>query len=888
MKVLITEKPSVAMQFAKVLGAHDRKDGYIEGGGWIITWAVGHLVTLSYPQVYDPKYQTWNLDDLPFLPEKYLYEVIKDVSKQFKIVSKLFKSADVIYNAGDSGREGEYIQRLIMQEAGVIGKVPCKRVWIDSQTDDEIKRGIREAKDSSYYDNLSAAAYERGIEDYAIGINLSRALALKFAYKMKIDLGLDKYQSISVGRVMTCVLAMIVQRENEIRNFRPTDFYKIDALHKGFTSHFQAVKGSKYFESDIMYNASGFRDKKDAEEFLKTLQKDPRLTVTKADNKIEKKNAPLLFNLAELQAECSKRYKINPDETLAVAQSLYEKKMTTYPRTDARVLSSAVAKEIDKNIKGLQKIDEISKYAKDILSSSSYKGCEKTRYTDDSKITDHYAIVPTGETGSFDALTGLEKNVYLLICRRFLSIFMPAAEYKKSEIALVHTCGEQFFASTKILSKDGYLAVTGKGQDDDDKKPVSSVLENIQKGDVIDAQFGIVTATTKPPTRYNSGSMILAMENAGKLIEDDELREQIKGQGIGTSATRAATITKLVSNKYIDLNKKTQVLTPTKIGEYVIKVVSDTVPSMMSPKMTASWEKGLSQIEKGEVSPEKYRKTLEKFVRDSVEVIKQKEGMAPPQIKRDIAGKCPVCGSDLYEYENYYMCSAHKKNDKKSCQFMFSKTLSGVLLPDEIIEQLLNGETTDFMDIDGTNKEGKPTHYTVRITVMKNGECKLDFPKEETEETSIVCPKCAKMMQKGKFKYTCDCGYELWHTVSGKELEDGELNTLFDELITGPHGGFKTKDGVPFDGYLLFNDDKVYVGKTVLNKRQMSKDEYMELMENGKTEVLSGFISGKGSEFSAALKFADGYITFDFGDSPKGSSSKGKKKTGYKKKKTKK
>lgn len=883
MKVLITEKPSVAQQFANVLGAAERKDGYLEGNGWIITWAVGHLVTLSYPQAYDPKYEQWNLDDLPFLPKTYKYEVIKDVAKQFNTVKKLFKKASVIYNAGDSGREGEYIQRLIIQEAGA-SRIPCKRVWIDSQTDDEIKRGIREAKDSSFYDNLSKAAYERGIEDYAIGINLSRALALKFAYKMKLDLGLDKYQAISVGRVMTCVLSMIVQRENEIRNFKPTDYYKIDAQHKGFASHFSAVKGSRFFESDIMYNSSGFKLREDAQKFLSVLQKDEALTVIRADNKIERKNPPLLFNLAELQAECSKRYKINPDETLAVIQSLYEKKMTTYPRTDARVISSAVAKEVDRNIRGLTELDGIGQYAEDILNKVSYKGIEKTKYTDDSKITDHYAIIPTGDTGSLEDLTSLEEEIYMLICKRFLSIFMPPAEYKKSELELKHSCGETFATSTKILVKEGYLSLTGKGQDGDgeNRTPASSVLENIKKGDVIDAKFEIITATTKPPVRYNSGSIILAMENAGKLIEDEDLREQIKGQGIGTSATRAATITKLVKNKYIDLNKKTQVLTPTKIGEYVIKVVADTVPSMMSPRMTASWEKGLSQIEKGEISAEKYRATLEKFVRDSVDVIKSKEGMAPVQAKRDIRGKCPVCGEDLYEYEKFYMCSAHKKKDKKSCQFMFSKTLSGAELPDEIISQLLEGRDTDYMDIDGVNKEGKPSHYTVRIVVQKNGECKLEFPAEEKEETDIVCPKCGKMMQKGKYKYSCDCGYELWHTISGKELTSLELNTLFNELITGPYAGFKTKDGLPFEAYLIYSDDKVYVGKTIMNKRFMSKDEYMTLLENGKTEVLTGFKSSKGSDFSSALIFKDGLITFDFGDSKK--ASKGKSKARAKKK----
>ena len=634
--IIITEKPSVARQFASALGVSGSRDGYIENERWVITWCVGHLVSLSYPEAYDPALKKWSMDTLPFLPERYRYEVLKKTAKQYKIVKELLNRRDisVIYNAGDSGREGEYIQRLVYRMAGVEGRKPIRRVWIDSQTDSEIKRGIRDAKPASEYDRLSDAAYERAISDFAVGINLSRALSCKYGSAFNRRIESCRYIPLAVGRVMTCVLGMVVKREREIRDFKPEDYYKIDALHGDWTSHWKAVKGTRYFESLELCNESGLRRRETADALAAELQRDEKLTVTKLERKTEKQQAPALLNLAELQAECTKRFKISPKQTLELAQSLYEKKLTTYPRTDARVLSAAVCKEIEKNIFGLGKITGWQEETDTVIRNGWHRAIARNkRYVDDGKITDHYAIIPTGEGAKeYSRLSELEKKAYELIARRFLAVFYPSAVYSKVNVELRHASGEMFFASEKTLVEPGWRAICSqpKREDGDEEDKPKESLRNLREGETVKAVFQVVSATTQPPKRYTSGSLILAMEGAGKLIDDSELREQLKGSGIGTSATRAEILAKLEHDKYIALNKKTQIITPTAIGETLCELVSETVPQMLSPKMTASWEKGLSKVERGEIPASRYRAIMEDFVRKSVERIRASASVSLP------------------------------------------------------------------------------------------------------------------------------------------------------------------------------------------------------------------------------------------------------------------
>ena len=626
--VYIAEKPSVAQEFAKALKLNTRKkDGYLESDEAIVTWCVGHLVTMSYPEVYDEKYKRWSLETLPFMPKEFKYEVIPNVKKQFQIVSGVLNRQDVdtIYVCTDSGREGEYIYRLVEQMAEVKGK-KRKRVWIDSQTEEEILRGIREAKDLEEYDNLSASAYLRAKEDYLMGINFSRLLTLKYGNSISNYLG-HKYTVLSVGRVMTCVLGMVVRREREIREFVKTPFYRvlssISLEEKNFDGEWKAVKGSKYFESLDLYQENGFKEKVKAEELIAYLSDGEPLTctVTAIEKKKEKKNPPLLYNLAELQNECSKRFKISPDETLRIVQELYEKKLVTYPRTDARVLSTAVAKEIHKNLNGLSKYDMASPYLKDIVAFGSHKGLEKTRYVNDKQITDHYAIIPTGQgLQALNSVSHTARQVYDTIVRRFLSIFYPPAVYQKVSIT-TKIKEESFFSNFKVLAEEGYLKVVGTGnagkQDSESDMDMNffELLQTVKKGTVLPVkELTIKEGETSPPKRYNSGSIILAMENAGQLIEDEDLRAQIKGSGIGTSATRAEILKKLIHIKYLMLNKKTQIITPTLLGEMVFDVVEHSIRSLLNPELTASWEKGLTYVADGEITSDEYMMKLEHFI----------------------------------------------------------------------------------------------------------------------------------------------------------------------------------------------------------------------------------------------------------------------------------
>ena len=641
-KLLITEKPSVAMEFQKVIAKDAKRyNGYLENNEWVITWCVGHLVTMSYPEVYDEKLKFWRMDTLPFIPEEWKYEIIPNVKQQFEIIKGLMHREDIeeIYNAGDSGREGEYIQRLVLMMVKPDPKIKLKRVWIDSQTEDEIKRGVMEAKDSSNYDSLSDSAYLRAKEDYLIGINFSRMLSIIYGKQLANKINEEK-ASISVGRVMTCVLGMVVEREREIRNFVKTPFYKIVSnFNEGFSAEWKVTEKSKYFESPILYNESGFKKEDDAKEFINSLS-NKTFKITELKKTKQKENAPLLFNLAELQNECTKRFKIKPDETLEIAQNLYEKKLITYPRTDARVISSAVNKVITKNLNGIAtrfKNEEIQGYIKEMSEKKFSTNLEKTKYVNDSKITDHYAIIPTGQGyDNFDSLPELQKNVYLVIVKRFLSIFYPPAEFEKLNLTVTcktdDTHEENFFASTRVLKNPGYLTILKPDKDKDKNDSTNENGENNENTDDqnnninlqnLDLKKGmelnlnnldIKQSETTPPTRYNSGSMILAMENAGKLIEDEELREQIKGAGIGTSATRAGIIQKLEKISYIQINNKTQIITPTEKGEYIYDIVKKQMPDLLNPKLTASWEKGLDMVYKQEIPADEFMTKLKTYI----------------------------------------------------------------------------------------------------------------------------------------------------------------------------------------------------------------------------------------------------------------------------------
>lgn len=631
----IAEKPSVARQFADVLGVKGNAgNGYLESDTAVVTWCVGHLVTMSYPEVYDPNLKKWSLSTIPFIPTEYKYEVLPDTKKQFNIVAGLLTRDDIgcIYVATDSGREGEYIYRLVDSMAHVTGKEK-RRVWIDSQTEEEILRGIREAKPLSEYDSLSDAAYLRAQEDYLMGINFSRVLSLKFSNVVQRYLGMDRCV-IAVGRVMTCVLGIIVKREREIREFVKTPFYRLVANvgeeGQTFDAEWKAVKGTKYFESPLLYKENGFKERPAAEQLLAELKAgEPEAVAQAVERKKEKKQPPMLYNLAELQNDCSSFFKISPSDTLKIVQELYEKKLVTYPRTDARVLSTAVAKEIGRNISGLKNFQPVAEFAQGAMESGTYKGIAKTKYVNDKQITDHYAIIPTGQGfGALRSLAPTALKVYEIICRRFLSIFYPAAEYQKVAMTLSKN-GEKLFANFKYLINDGYLKVAAnsfsKKKDDVKYSPeFIARLAKIKKGDKLSVQgIDIKEGETSPPKRYNSGSLILTMENAGQFIEDEALREQIKGAGIGTSATRDGIITKLEKNKYISLNKKTQIVTPTFLGEIIYDIVYYSINGLLRADLTASWEKGLEGVAEGQISKQEYTDKMTTFVIKYTNLVKQ-------------------------------------------------------------------------------------------------------------------------------------------------------------------------------------------------------------------------------------------------------------------------
>ena len=756
----IAEKPSVGMEFVKALGikAGKKQDGYIEGDNDIVTWCYGHLIEMSYPESYDPDLKQWKMEDLPFIPAKYKYEVIKESAKQYKTVSSLLNRKDVsrIYYAGDSAREGEYIQRLVREKGGYNHNAEEYRVWIDSQTKDEILRGIREAKPLSAYDNLSDSAYARAIEDYLIGMNFSRVLSLRYAGMVSKYAGDGKYHAIAVGRVMSCVLGMVVSRERAIRNTRVVTYYTIQAdLGSGLKADWHITEKSRFKNTPENYNDIGLLDKIPVEELLEKLSEKNILTLVDINKTTVRKAAPLLFNLAELQAECTKVLKISPSDTLAIAQSLYEKKMTTYPRTDARVLTTAITKAYRDNIDGLKAVSELSDVVSEILSSGMYKSdrMDKTKYVDDSKVSDHYAIIPTGQgISQIDSLSDQERKVYMMIAKRFLSIFYPAAEYEKISFSMTAE-GEMFEGSATRLVKPGYLKVAGytPKPNEDSAFQVAESLNGAEP-----AAFELRTGKSKPPQRYTSGSMILAMENAGNLIEDPELREQIRGSGIGTSATRADVIKKLAANRYIKVDGKTQVISPAPLGEAIYEVLLRAVPNILNPAYTASWEKGLQGIVDGKVTKDYYLDKIYGYVRNGVREMKEKdhgqEVSGAIQNLKDIypeIGKasertgssgstgtgliCPICGKPISHNKRGYYCTGYKDG----CKFSLFDTLREVKITEAILADLISSWESDGKDAghSGTSKEisgfkskeGKRFPARIRITKQPGEYAKYEF-----------------------------------------------------------------------------------------------------------------------------------------------------------------
>ena len=961
--LIITEKPSVAQEFARILGVSGRNDGYIENDGYVITWCVGHLVEMVYPEEYDERYKKWRLEDLPFLPRDYKYNVIPSVSRQYDVVHKMLHREDIdtVYWAGDAGKEGQTIEENIRKFGGVREGMKELRVWIDSQTEEEILRGIREAKDMSEYDNLAKSGVMRTIEDYAMGINFSRAMSVKYGKLLNDAAGTSSYTAIAVGRVMTCVLGMVVIREREIRNFTETPFYRVvGTFHPEgeeecrITAEWKAIEGSKYFESPLLYKENGFKKEESAQTLIAELKGQEAL-IDSVETGTQKKRAPLLFNLAELQAECSKRFKISPDETLQVAQDLYEKKLTTYPRTDARVLSSAVAKEITKNISRLKNFAPVAPYVERIMKEGRCRNIANTQYTDDSKITDHYAIIPTGQLTELESLNSLERSVYEMIVRRFLSIFYPPAEYQTVKL-VVAAGGEKLYTSAKQLKVPGYLEIAGipksakernaakkdgeeqtqggdaeAAQEEEENAGLLAYADKLQKGETLFSDgYVIREGKTSPPKRYTSGSMVLAMENAGQLIEEEELREQIKGSGIGTSATRAEIIKKLVRVGYLNLNKKTQVLTPERLGEMIFEVVSMTVPALLNPKMTASWEKGLDGITRGAVVMEDYRSKLEDFIRrETVAMIEQDlTGQIATRIhplvgkggkglaaKRSLGIPCPVCGGTIETTPFGFGCANYVKDDPNSCRFSVGKMAEKALTEANVKELLTNGRTGTIRGF--KSKSGKKFDARVALAKDEKGKVtglKFDFTDLEAPKVKDVkCPVCGGDIVKTMFGYGCanyskenpdSCRFAIGK-IAGVSLKEAQVKELLLRGKTDVIKGFVAKTGMKFDaplkltpegqiafdfpekpkpvettlacpkcGKMLKKSQWYYececgfkVSHTVA-KVALTEEVMRELLETGKTkDKVTGFVSKAGNTFDTCLKLEDDRIVFDF-DNP--------------------
>ena len=840
--LIITEKPSVAQEFAKILKVSGRQNGYLENESYVITWCVGHLVEMVYPEEYDSKYKKWKLEDLPFLPKDYKYGVIKSVSGQYDVVHKMLHREDIdtVYWAGDAGKEGQTIEENIRNFGGVREGMQELRVWIDSQTEEEILRGIKEAKPMREYANLGKSGIMRTIEDYAMGINFSRAMSVKYGNLLNDAAGTKSYTAIAVGRVMTCVLGMVVIREREIRNFIETPFYRIVGKFTDaeIEAEWKTTEESAYYASPLLYKENGFAKEEDAKAFLESLAgKEAR--VSSVEKGISKKKAPLLFNLAELQAECAKRFKISPDETLQIAQDLYEKKLTTYPRTDARVLSSAVAKEISKNVSRLKGYEPVSQFVNAIMQSGTYRSIGRTAYTDDSKITDHYAIIPTGQLTELNSVNGLHRQVYDLIVRRFLSIFYPPAEYQTVKfIAKIEK--ESFFAGGKILKSPGYLCVLGKEaaeeKDEDggekeegtNAKMLLAMIEKLSENDVVPVKgMDIKEGKTSPPKRYTSGSMVLAMENAGQLIEDEELRAQIKGSGIGTSATRAEIIKKLVRVGYLNLNRKSQILTPTMLGEMIFETVSMTVPELLNPKMTASWEKGLDGITRGTVDMGEYRAKLEDFIRRETlsmaqtdrkqELIKRIQPLTGREsrgaaARKKLGIKCPLCDGEVETTPFGYGCSNYRTN---GCKFSIG-TIAGRDLTEEEVTKLLTEGKTEILN-GFVSKLKKKFSAALIYKKDENGipSIQFDFSGNVPDVLEgVACPVCGESIEIMPYGYTCrrhrenpEACYFSIGKIAEKQLSKQDVTELIKNGHTQTLRGFKSKNGKKFDAVLTLTEE---------------------------------------------------------------------------------
>ncbi len=849
--LIITEKPSVAQEFARILGVSGRNDGYIENSDYVITWCVGHLVEMVYPEVYDEKYKKWKLEDLPFLPKDYKYDVIPAVSRQYDVVHKMLHREDIdtVYWAGDAGKEGQTIEENIRMYGGVREGMKELRVWIDSQTEEEIKRGIREAKPMSDYANLGKSGIMRTIEDYAMGINFSRAMSVKYGNLLNDAAGTRSYTAIAVGRVMTCVLGMVVIREREIRNFVETPFYRVvgNFTDANIEAEWKAVEGSKYFESPLLYKENGFKKQESAENLIAELS-GKTAVVSSIERGTSRKKAPLLFNLAELQAECSKRFKISPDETLQVAQDLYEKKLTTYPRTDARVLSTAVAKEIGKNVSRLKGYEPVQGYVERIMKEGLHYNIAKTQYTDDSKITDHYAIIPTGQLTELRSLNELQRSVYDLIVRRFLSIFYPAAEYQT--VKLVAAVGEEkLFAGAKALKTPGFLEIAGRRQEeekesskedgeDSDSPGLLQLAEQLVKGQELSVNgYSLKEGRTKPPKRYTSGSMVLAMENAGQLIEDEELRAQIKGSGIGTSATRAEIIKKLVRIGYLHLNKKSQILSPEVLGEMVYEVVNMTVPALLNPKMTASWEKGLDGITRGTVVMEDYREKLEDFIRkETLNMVERNltaqlvaqiqpltgKGARGIAAKKKLGIACPVCGGELETTPFGYGCGNYKK-DGTGCKFSVGAIAGRDLSEEEFKDLITKGRTDVLEGFVAKSKKKFPASLVLQKDEEGRVNITFDFSANEPQIVEgIKCPSCGGDIVATAYGFRCihfdrekedGCDFSVGK-IAEKSLNVSQLTELITNGRTETIRGFKSKTGKKFDACLCMEKDEN--GKTVI------------------------------------------------------------------------
>lgn len=840
-KLIITEKPSVARDFARVLGVSGNRNGYIENNEYVISWCVGHLVEMLYPEAYDERYKKWRVEDLPFLPKDYKYGVIENVKQQYDIVHSLLHREDiaVVYWAGDSGKEGQTIEENIRKFGGVREGMEERRVWIDSQTDEEIRRGINEARPMSDYDNLGKSGIMRTIEDYALGINFSRVLSVKYGKLLNDAAATRSYTAIAVGRVMTCVLGMIVIREREIRDFVETPFYRVigNFTEDKIAAEWKAVEKSKYFNSPLLYKENGFKEESFAKQLIEELTGE-KANVLSIEKSLSKKKAPLLFNLAELQAECAKLFKISPDETLQIAQDLYERKLTTYPRTDARVLSTAVAKEIRKNLYKLKDYETSKVFVQKILDNHLYNGLDKTQYADDSKITDHYAIIPTGQTSGLSGLSQLHVDVFQLINRRFLSIFYPPAEYMTVKL-VIEVKGEQFSTSSKVLKTKGYMEISGVPKNNDQEEENESqrqsllaLADTLKQGDEIFVDFfTIKEGKTSPPKRYTSGTIILAMENAGNLIEDEELRAQIKNTGIGTSATRAEIIKKLIKIGYLNLNKKTQVLTPENLGEMIFEVVNMSVPSLLNPKMTASWEKGLEGIVNGSVIMEQYREKLEEYIRtetiamidsDLTENIarqinrftgKDSKGIAT---RRPLGIPCPVCGGELTTTSFGYGCSNYW-NKENGCKFNVG-SIAGVVLPEEEFKELITTGKTGL--IDGfVAKNKKKFSATLALKKDEDGKINVSFDSFQSEPEvleDVKCPACGGDMLVKSFGYGCanynteeksGCKFAIGK-IAGKDLNQSQVKELLLSGKTQTIRGFKSKAGKKFDACLVLQKEE--------------------------------------------------------------------------------